>query len=79
MYVVQDLALDSRADVDAVCGAAGCDDDSLVARVAAAARRPSATFVASPAASWIDDFAAWLSPELPSCCRVYTDGVCCAL
>lgn len=74
MYVVQDLELDSRAAVDAVCGSAGCDDDSLVSRVAAAARHPSATFVASPAASWIDDFAAWVSPELSSCCRVYTHG-----
>jgi hypothetical protein len=76
MYVVRDLPVASQADIDAVCGSAGCRKDSLVGRIASAAQSPASTFVGSPAASWIDDFFAWVSPELPDCCRKYTKGAC---
>ena len=38
-------------------------------QVARAARTPSQTYIASPAASWLDDFLSWISPEIPRCCR----------
>ena len=76
MYVVQNMSVaDGNPDVNAICGSAGCDDSSLVALIASAAQHPADTYVASPAASWLDDFFAWASPELPSCCRVHTKGV----
>jgi hypothetical protein len=74
LYVVQGFPVASQADISAVCGSAGCDEDSLVSRIALAAQHPTSTFVGSPAASWIDDFFAWVSPELPSCCRKFTKG-----
>ena len=75
MYAVRDMNISSGSeDIDAICGAAGCDDDSLVNRITAASLRPAETYVATPAASWIDDFTAWVSPELPSCCREYGSG-----
>ena len=40
-------------------------------QVASAARTPSQTYIASPAASWLDDFLSWISPEIPRCCRAF--------
>jgi len=44
------------------------------AQVALAARAPQASYVAAPAASWLDDFLAWVSPEVPRCCRAFPAG-----
>ena len=30
---------------------------------------PSSSYIATPAASWVDDFLSWLNPALPKCCR----------
>ena len=38
-------------------------------QIALAARSPRSTHIATPAASWLDDFISWLSPLLPECCR----------
>lgn len=35
---------------------------------------PESSFIASPAASWIDDFYSWLNPSLPKCCRRHPEG-----
>ena len=40
-------------------------------QVASAARTPSQTYIAAPAASWLDDFLSWISPEIPRCCRAF--------
>ena len=44
-----------------------------VRQVAEAARSPASTFIASPAASWLDDFLGWVSPEVGQCCRHFPD------
>ncbi len=33
---------------------------------------PAVSFIATPAASWLDDFLSWINPSLPSCCRAST-------
>ena len=43
-------------------------------QVALAARVPQASYIAAPAASWLDDFLAWISPEIPRCCRAFPMG-----
>jgi hypothetical protein len=43
-------------------------------QVSEAALAPDVSFIASPAASWPDDFLAWLSPALPKCCRRHAPG-----
>ena len=52
-----------------------CSDwSSVIAgpwQVAEAARSPASTFIASPAASWLDDFLGWVSPEVGQCCREF--------
>jgi hypothetical protein len=41
----------------------------LLLQVSEAAMSPASSFIASPAASWIDDFLSWTNPALPKCCR----------
>ncbi|KAF6262418.1 multidrug efflux transporter AcrB transmembrane domain-containing protein [Scenedesmus sp. NREL 46B-D3] len=57
-------------DVNKLCSVAGCRQDSLAVRVSEAAMSPASSFIASPAASWVDDFLSWTNPALPKCCRV---------
>lgn len=40
-----------------------------VGQVSRAALAPWQSFLAAPAASWLDDFITWLSPDAPLCCR----------
>lgn len=40
-------------------------------QVANAARSPATSYITSPAASWLDDFLSWISPEIPRCCRAF--------
>ena len=46
-------------------------------QVSTAARDPSRSYIASPAASWLDDFLSWISPSLPHCCRQDSAGQQC--
>ena len=47
----------------------GCNNHAHLRQVAEAARSPASTLIASPAASWLDDFLGWVSPEVGQCCR----------
>ncbi len=49
----------------------------MCGQVANAARTPQQTYIAAPAASWLDDFLSWISPEIPRCCRSFEDGTYC--
>lgn len=62
----------AESDIDRVCMTAGCRPDSLLNRVEQATRRPHRSYISSVAASWLDDYLAWVSPDLPSCCRTFT-------
>ncbi|CAG9464392.1 unnamed protein product [Pedinophyceae sp. YPF-701] len=69
-FVVTDLDVHRNAtDINALCSTAGCDADSVLNQVAAASREPWKSYIATPAASWIDDYLSWISPSLPECCR----------
>ena len=52
-----------------MANASVCANPADLCQVAEAARSPGRTFVASPAASWLDDFLGWVSPEVGQCCR----------
>ena len=76
MFVVEGLNVSAASpDVSRVCSIAGCDPDSLGSRAAAAARAPWASWLATPAASWLDDFLTWSSPEIPQAWRRGGGGV----
>eukprot|EP00878_Enallax_costatus_P015127 GHUV01015839.1.p1 GENE.GHUV01015839.1~~GHUV01015839.1.p1 ORF type:complete len:1041 (+),score=174.75 GHUV01015839.1:474-3596(+) len=69
--VVSDVNVaNGTADVDKLCSVAGCRRDSLSVRVSDASMTPATSYIASPAASWIDDFLSWINPSLPTCCRI---------
>jgi Niemann-Pick C1 protein len=73
MFVVEGMNLSSASpDINAICGSAGCSPKSLVSTISQAAQDPANSHIGSPAASWIDDFLAWIQPELPNCCREHT-------
>lgn len=75
MFVVEGMNISNHSpDIDAVAGCSSCSTNSLVNTIAHAAQDPANSHIASPAASWIDDFLAWIQPELPNCCRVHTNG-----
>ncbi|KAL6509851.1 hypothetical protein OROGR_022339 [Orobanche gracilis] len=45
--------------------------------IARASLVPESSYIAKPAASWLDDFLVWLSPEAFGCCRKFTNGSYC--
>jgi len=63
-----------RADQQHLCGRfTTCDEFSLVSVLEAERQREASSFIAEPAASWIDDFFRWLNPQFETCCRVKKD------
>eukprot|EP00899_Mesostigma_viride_P026866 jgi/Mesvir1/7364/Mv19167-RA.1 len=69
--------LNVTTDVNKVCSVGGCGPHSLLNEVAAAARVPQESHIATPAASWLDDFLSWISPDAFGCCRRFPDGSYC--
>ncbi|CAL5321544.1 unnamed protein product [Camellia sinensis] len=46
-------------------------------QISRASLMPESTHIAKPAASWLDDFLVWMSPEAFGCCRKFVDGSYC--
>lgn len=49
----------------------------LPLQIARASLTPELSYIAKPAASWLDDFLVWVSPEAFGCCRKFTNGNYC--
>ncbi|KAK4351829.1 hypothetical protein RND71_027347 [Anisodus tanguticus] len=45
--------------------------------IARASLIPESSYIAKPAASWLDDFLVWTSPEAFGCCRKFTNSSFC--
>ncbi|KAK8668376.1 hypothetical protein V6N13_105832 [Hibiscus sabdariffa] len=77
-FVVKDYnySLESR-DTNKLCSINQCDSNSLLNEISRASFVPESSFIAKPAASWLDDFLVWLSPEAFGCCRKFTNGSYC--
>eukprot|EP00850_Spirogloea_muscicola_P011841 SM000075S21930 [mRNA] locus=s75:132909:143830:+ [translate_table: standard] len=60
-----------------ICSIGGCDPDSLLNEVSRAAMSPATSVIATPAASWLDDFLSWTSPLAFGCCRRFPSGSYC--
>ncbi|CAI9753358.1 unnamed protein product [Fraxinus pennsylvanica] len=67
---------DSR-QTNQLCSISQCDSNSLLNEIARASLVPESSYVAKPAASWLDDFLVWISPEAFGCCRKFTNGSYC--
>ncbi|KAK1560393.1 hypothetical protein Q3G72_026113 [Acer saccharum] len=77
-FVVKDYnySLESR-DTNKLCSISQCDSNSLLNEISRASLTPESSHIAKPAASWLDDFLVWLSPEAFGCCRKFTNETYC--
>ncbi|KAF3789097.1 Niemann-Pick C1 protein [Nymphaea thermarum] len=64
-------------DTNKLCSISQCNSNSLLNEIAKAALTPESSYIAKPAASWLDDFLVWISPEAFGCCRKFTNGSYC--
>ncbi|KAL6995972.1 NPC intracellular cholesterol transporter 1 [Sarracenia purpurea var. burkii] len=46
-------------------------------QIARVSLTPESSYISKPAASWLDDFLVWMSPEAFGCCRKFTNGSYC--
>ncbi|XP_022769376.1 Niemann-Pick C1 protein-like isoform X3 [Durio zibethinus] len=77
-FVVKNYNYSSESiDTNQLCSISQCSSDSLLNEIARASLTPESSYIARPAASWLDDFLVWISPEAFSCCRKFTNGTYC--
>ncbi|XP_051139854.1 uncharacterized protein LOC127257464 [Andrographis paniculata] len=77
-FVVQNYNYSSESpQTNQLCSISRCDSNSLLNEIARASLVPDSSYIAKPAASWLDDFLVWLSPEAFGCCRKFTNGTYC--
>ncbi|XP_057724182.1 uncharacterized protein LOC130940150 [Arachis stenosperma] len=77
-FVVKDYnySLESK-HTNQLCSISQCDSNSLLNEISRASLVPKSSYIAKPAASWLDDFLVWISPEAFSCCRKFVNGSYC--
>ncbi|XWS14371.1 hypothetical protein CRYUN_Cryun35bG0003500 [Craigia yunnanensis] len=77
-FVVKNYNYSSESiDTNQLCSISQCNSDSLLNEIASASLTPESSYIAKPAASWLDDFLVWISPEAFGCCRKFTNGSYC--
>ncbi|KAK6277826.1 hypothetical protein POUND7_018149 [Theobroma cacao] len=77
-FVVKNYNYSSESiDTNQLCSISQCNSDSLLNEIARASLTPELSYIAKPAASWLDDFLVWISPEAFGCCRKFTNGTYC--
>lgn len=78
-FVVKNYNYSSESrQTNQLCSINHCDSDSLLNEISKASLVPTSSYIAKPAASWLDDFLVWVSPEAFGCCRKFTNGSYCA-
>ncbi|KAK8916264.1 hypothetical protein KSP39_PZI022767 [Platanthera zijinensis] len=77
-FVVKDFNYSAESNqTNKICSISQCNSNSLLNEITRASLIPESSFIAKPAASWLDDFLVWLSPEAFSCCRKFINGSYC--
>lgn len=68
-FVTRELNVTERNHQQQLCSRfTTCDQLSLTNILEQERKRPNISYIASNAASWVDDYFSWLNPELDSCC-----------
>ncbi|GAB2291644.1 NPC intracellular cholesterol transporter 1 [Dionaea muscipula] len=77
-FVVKDYnySLESK-HTNQLCSISKCDANSLLNEISKASLMPESSYIAKPAASWLDDFLVWISPEAFGCCRKFVNDSYC--
>ncbi|KAG7971471.1 hypothetical protein I3843_07G135700 [Carya illinoinensis] len=77
-FVVKNYNYSSESrHTNQLCSISQCDSDSLLNEIARESLTPDSSYIAKPAASWLDDFLLWMSPEAFGCCRKFTNQSYC--
>ncbi|XP_021732185.1 Niemann-Pick C1 protein-like [Chenopodium quinoa] len=77
-FVVKDYNYSSESrQTNQLCSISHCDANSLVNEITRLSLSPESSYIAKPAASWLDDFLVWMSPEAFGCCRKFVNGSYC--
>lgn len=77
-FVVKNYNYSSESSqTNQLCSINHCDSNSLLNEISKASLVPTTSYIAKPAASWLDDFLVWVSPEAFGCCRKFTNGTFC--
>ncbi|KAH9693859.1 SSD domain-containing protein [Citrus sinensis] len=77
-FVVKNYNYSSESrQTNQLCSISQCDSNSLLNEISRASLIPQSSYIAKPAASWLDDFLVWISPEAFGCCRKFTNGSYC--
>lgn len=77
-FVVKDYNYSSESrQTNQLCSISHCDANSLVNEISRVSLSPESSYIAKPAASWLDDFLVWMSPEAFGCCRKFINGSYC--
>jgi len=70
-FVSTDVDVSHRRGQRSLCARfTTCNELSLTNTLEGERKRVDASFIAEPAAGWIDDFFQWLDPRIETCCRV---------
>ncbi|TPX18801.1 uncharacterized protein E0L32_011480 [Thyridium curvatum] len=68
-FVTRDLNVTQRKHQQDICSRfSTCNQLSLTGILEQERKRPEVSYIATPTASWIDDFFLWLNPDFESCC-----------
>lgn len=68
-FVTRELNVTERVHQQQLCSRfTTCEQQSLTNVLEQERKRPNTSFIASNAASWIDDYFRWLDPNLDTCC-----------
>ncbi|KQJ84058.1 hypothetical protein BRADI_5g18407v3 [Brachypodium distachyon] len=77
-FVVKDFNYSSASEnTNQICSINQCNSNSLSNEIARQSLSPETSYIAKPAASWLDDFLVWMSPEAFGCCRKFVNGNYC--
>nr|XP_043632783.1 NPC intracellular cholesterol transporter 1-like [Erigeron canadensis] len=77
-FVVKNYNYSSESSqTNQLCSINHCDSNSLLNEISKASVVPTSSYIAKPAASWLDDFLVWVSPEAFGCCRKFTNATYC--
>ncbi|XP_059647380.1 uncharacterized protein LOC132293774 isoform X2 [Cornus florida] len=77
-FVVKDYNYSSESrHTNQLCSISQCDSNSLLNEISRASLVPESSYIAKPAASWLDDFLVWISPEAFGCCRKFVNSSYC--
>lgn len=68
-FVTRELNLTERVHQQQLCSRfTTCEQESLTNVLEQERKRPNTSYIAAPAASWVDDYFRWLDPDLEDCC-----------